>query len=182
MEIKEIGPKIKALRLENGLTQAELAARSELSKGFISQVESQITFPSLETLSNILEILGSSFQAFFLKEDDEQIVYKDADFYVSEDEALRQTIAWVVPNAQKYEMEPIILTLKPGGKSILDDPHAGEEFGYVIEGEVTLKYGVKKVTLKKGETFYYRCNKTHGVENHSKALCKLLWVSTPPMF
>ena len=53
-----IGAKIKALRIKNGLTQEELANRSELSKGFISQVESEQTSPSIATLMDILECLG----------------------------------------------------------------------------------------------------------------------------
>lgn len=182
MELPDIGLRIKALRLENGLTQAELATRCELSKGFISQVESGTTVPSLETLSQLLEILGSSFNDFFNTTEDDLVVFKNDDYYVSVDEALKQTTRWIVPTAQKYEMEPIIMTLNPGGKSILDNPHAGEEFGYVIDGEITLKYGSKKYKLKEGETFYYRCNKTHGVENHGTKKAKLLWVSTPPMF
>lgn len=182
MDIKEIGEKIKALRLENGLTQAELALRSELSKGFISQVESGSTVPSLETLHDVLEVLGVSFTAFFAADDETPVVFSDEDFYLSEDEELKHQIAWIVPNAQKYEMEPIIMTLSPGGKSLLDKPHAGEEFGYVLAGEVTLRYGPKRLQIRQGQSFYYRCNQQHGIENHQNKDAKILWVSTPPMF
>ncbi len=182
MDLKDIGEKIKALRLENGLTQAELASRTELSKGFISQVESGSTVPSLETLHDILEILGVSFTEFFAADDEEPVVFSEEDFYISEDEELHHQIAWIVPNAQKYEMEPIIITLPPGGKSMLDKPHAGEEFGLVLEGEVSLKYGPKRFTIKKGQSFYYRCNKQHGIENNQTRTAKILWESTPPMF
>ena len=182
MDLKDIGEKIKALRLENGLTQVELASRCELSKGFISQVESNSTIPSLETLQDILEILGVSFNEFFAVDDETPVVFSEEDFYVSDDEELRHQIAWIVPNAQKYEMEPIIITLAPGGKSLLDKPHAGEEFGYVLDGEISLRYGPKRFNIKKGQSFYYRCNKQHGIENHQNKTAKILWVSTPPMF
>ena len=61
----EIGNKIKRLRLQRGLTQEELAARTELSKGFISQLERDITSPSIATLLDILEALGADVAAFF---------------------------------------------------------------------------------------------------------------------
>ena len=63
-----IGDKIKSLRLRNNLTQKELADRCELSKGFISQLESNQTSPSLSTLEDILVTLGSSFREFFASE------------------------------------------------------------------------------------------------------------------
>ena len=52
-----IGDKIKLMRLKHGLTQKELADRCELSKGFISLVESDQTIPSLTTLADILEVV-----------------------------------------------------------------------------------------------------------------------------
>ena len=54
----EIGKKIKALRTKNGLTLEELASRSELTKGFLSQLERDLTSPSISTLEDILEALG----------------------------------------------------------------------------------------------------------------------------
>ena len=57
----EIGSKIKNLRLQNGLTQEELADRCELSKGFISLLESDKTSPSMATLEDILNALGTDF-------------------------------------------------------------------------------------------------------------------------
>ena len=53
----EIGEKIRRLRIEKQLTQEELANRCELSKGFISQVENDLTSPSIATLIDILEII-----------------------------------------------------------------------------------------------------------------------------
>ena len=55
----DIGTKLKSLRTQNGLTQQELADRAELTKGFISQVERNLTSPSISTLADILQCLGS---------------------------------------------------------------------------------------------------------------------------
>ena len=61
----DIGQKIKRLRIKNGLTLEELASRSELTKGFLSQVERDLTSPSISTLEDILEALGTTLADFF---------------------------------------------------------------------------------------------------------------------
>lgn len=62
-----IGAKIKELRIAKGLTQEELADRCELSKGFISQLERDLTSPSIATLVDILQCLGTDLPGFFRK-------------------------------------------------------------------------------------------------------------------
>ena len=61
----EIGEKIRQLRILNQLTQEELANRCELSKGFISQLENDLTSPSIATLIDILQCLGTNLKEFF---------------------------------------------------------------------------------------------------------------------
>ena len=126
----DIGHKIKQLRVQNGLTLEELASRSELTKGFLSQLERNLTSPSISTLEDILEALGSSLSDFFMEEKNEQVVFQKKDFFVDEREEC--TINWIVPNTQKNEMEPILLEIPEGGKSFNVNPHGGEEFGYVV--------------------------------------------------
>ena len=112
-----IGNKIKELRIEKNLTQEELANRAELSKGFISQLERNLTSPSIATLIDILQCLGTNLTEFFAEESDEQIVFRKDDFFVKKDTELRNTIEWIIPNAQKNMMEPILLTLEAGGST-----------------------------------------------------------------
>lgn len=61
----EIGAKIRQLRITNQMTQEELADRAELSKGFISQIENDLTSPSITTLVDILQCLGTDLKTFF---------------------------------------------------------------------------------------------------------------------
>lgn len=110
-----IGYKLKTLRIAKGLTQEELADRSELSKGFISQLERDLTSPSISTLVDILQCLGTNLKDFFNDEEDEQIVFRQTDYFEKKDDELGNIIEWIIPNAQKNEMEPIRLTLTAGG-------------------------------------------------------------------
>lgn len=63
----DIGSKLKNLRLKKGLTQEELAERTDLSKGYISQIEHESSSPSMETFFDILEVLGVTPQSFLMR-------------------------------------------------------------------------------------------------------------------
>ena len=80
----EIGQKIRRLRVRLGLTQEELAARTELTKGFISQLENDITSPSIATLIDILEALGTDISAFFNDRSDARVVFTPDDTFEKE--------------------------------------------------------------------------------------------------
>ena len=108
----DLGNKLKELRNKKGLTQEELADRCELSKGFISQLENDLTSPSIATLMDILQCLGTSLQEFFRDAGDEQIVFGRDDFFEKTDAELHNKIEWIIPNAQKNKMEPIRVTLE----------------------------------------------------------------------
>ena len=139
----EIGDKIKRMRIEKALTQEELANRCELSKGFISQVENDLTSPSIATLIDILEILGTNLKEFFSDDNEEKVTYTYEDMFETENEDLNYELMWLVPNAQKNAMEPIMITIGPGGQYIEEEPHEGEEFGYVLSGSIFLHLGDK---------------------------------------
>ena len=78
----DIGNKIKQLRIQKGLTLEELASRSELTKGFLSQLERNLTSPSIATLNDILEALGTSLSEFFKEAKEEKIVFRKNDFFL----------------------------------------------------------------------------------------------------
>lgn len=176
----DIGKKLKELRLQNDLTLEDLASRSELTKGFLSQVERNLTAPSIATLEDILEALGTNLSEFFREEEEKQIVFTDQDFFVDEQEDYQ--IEWVVPNAQKNEMEPILLTLHPHKKTHVLSAYQGQEFGYVLKGSITIVRGSRKYKVKARETFYMDGSKSHYLYNHGNMDAKVLWITTPPMF
>lgn len=177
----EIGRKLKDLRCHNGLTQEELANRTELTKGYISQLEHDTTSPSIATLADILQCLGSNLEEFFAHTAQEQVVFRDEEYFEKQDEELKNTIEWIIPTAQKNMMEPIRLTLEPGGSTYPDNPHEGEEFGYVLSGSVRVHLGNTCYTVKRGESFYFKAEQRHYI-TAAGSRSKLIWVSAPPSF
>ncbi len=176
----EIGTKIKRMRLQLNLSQAELADRCELTKGYISQLENDLTSPSISTLIDILSALGSDLAEFFKKEDDTRVVFHCSDFIEKQDGGMN--LKWIIPNAQKNEMEPVLVELEEGASTSLDFPHEGEEFGFVTDGKISIELGGSRYVCKKGEAFYYTADKSHRITNSGKSNAKFLWVSTPPNF
>ncbi len=178
----DIGKRIKQLRMKNGLTLEELASRSELSKGFLSQLERNLTSPSITTLEDITEVLGISLADFFKDDKDERVVFKKSDYYIDmKDDA---TITWLVPMAQKNMMEPILYRLMPKGETFEVKPHDGEEFGYVLKGKIQIINHLNdtNINVRKGETFYLNGNEEHYIKNNSGDEAIFIWISTPPIF
>lgn len=176
----DIGARIKALRKKNNLTLSELAARCELTTGFLSQLENNVSSPSIVTLEDIIEALGTTLKEFFDDDEEAKIVFKKDDFF--EHTTSDYKIKWIVPDAQKRQLEPIIIEIKPHCKSIILQPHEGEEFGLVLKGKVKLIFGKQELFLSTGQTFYLESNKTHYLENKSDDIVSVLWISTPPSF
>ena len=71
----DIGKRIRQLRIKNDLTLEELASRTELTKGFLSQLERNLASPSIQTLEDITEALGTTMSTFFAEEDDSKVVF-----------------------------------------------------------------------------------------------------------
>lgn len=179
----DIGRRLRYLRIQRGLTQEEMADRCELSKGFISQVERNLASPSIATLTDMLECLGSSLSRFFAERSDEKVVFSSQDmFEKTDEETIRGTVTWLVPNAQKNQMEPILMEIGPGGSSYTMPPSEGEEFGYVLSGSVTLEIGEQNYRLRKGYSFCIHPQEQHCLHNNGKTEAKVLWVVTPPSF
>jgi len=179
----KIGERLKRFRLINSLTQEELASRADLTKGYISQLENDATSPSIATLKDILDVFGITMQEFFTEQSGAAEVVFGADSRVqstSDDDGVK--VELLVPGAQNREMDPVIVTIKPGEEMDEQGYHDGEEFGYVLIGKIQLQLDDRSYTVKKGECFYFSSDKRHSVKNPGKTEAKILWVVTPPTF
>ncbi len=181
----ELGERVKQLRIQYGLTQEELADRCELSKGFISMLENDLTSPSVSTLQDLLEVFGLTISEFFSKIEDKEedcVVYTKDDYFVSENTAY--TTEFLITDAQSKELEALKVKIKPGGKSNEVLAHEGAMFGYVLEGNVKVVLGDSEYAVGEGETFYYYkpVSKQYIVNNSKKKYASILWLSTPPVF
>jgi transcriptional regulator with XRE-family HTH domain len=177
-----IGEKLRRLRTETGLTQEELANRAYLTKGFISQLERDLTSPSIATLKSILDVLGLDLAEFFRDTPQPTVVGRKKARVLSSVSTDDYTVHFLLPRAMGRLMDPVLVILAKGAKTPQETSHEGEEFGFVIRGAVTLWLDTKAHKLGQGDCFYFESSTPHRVENTGKGAAKLLWVVTPSRF
>jgi transcriptional regulator with XRE-family HTH domain len=177
----KIGERIRNLRQSSNLTQEELAERANLTKGFISQIERDLTSISLDSLTQILDALDENISDFFHEASQEKIVYREKDRVVIEKEKIEK-FELLVPGSTNRRLEPILLTLRQGQATPKEKPHEGEEFGFVLRGRINLRFGKEILKLKKGECFYLSAEKEHWLHNSSSKEAVILWIGSPPSF
>lgn len=174
----DIGTKIKRLRLKNGLTQEELGKRTDLSKGFISQLERNMNSPSIETFFTLLEVLGTTPKDFFADEHDVKVVYSTADHTAHIDEEAGYEVEWLIPTSNEKEMEPVFLTFQAHGHFKEFEPSSAETFIYVLEGQVLLKIGDHQYTAAAGDSIYFEASNHHQLLNDFDGISEMIIVTT----
>lgn len=174
----DIGYKLKNLRKIKNLTQEELAERTDLSKGYISQIESQNASPSMETFLSILEVLGTSASDFFKESEQQKVIYKKEDQVIYDEYDRGYILNWLVTKSNEFEMEPLLLTLKPGASYKTFNPSESDTFIYCLQGQVTLQLGNTCYHANKEDVFYFKANDDHRLFNESHEEVKILIVAT----
>lgn len=168
--------------MANSFTQEELASRSDLSKGFISQIENDAASPSIATLEDILDVLGSSPNDFFSDIDIEKVVYPKEDRLLTPDSNKKVQIELLIPGSGNRKMDPVLVSIKPGEETFRDPSHEGEELGFLLQGNINLILDDKTFKVKEGDCFYFSADKKHSIINLGKETAKIMWVVTPPIF
>lgn len=174
----EIGSKIKSLRLKNGLTQEELGERTDLSKGFISQLERDMNSPSIETFFTLLEVLGTTPRDFFEDSEPPKVIYSSKDHRLHRDDEAGYEVDWLIPTSYKKDMEPIYLTLSAGGQYKKFEPSQSQTFIYVLEGKVRLILGDEEFIAVAGDSIYYEASQHHQLGNAGSEKCEMIITAT----
>lgn len=175
---KELGERIKRLRIEKNLTLKNISEKTDLSISFISQLEHGKTSATLESFKKISDALGVSPSYFFTPLETEA----------------QSTVVRGVLNDSNYEpnsfiyrdlkgaMEdplflPILVILQPGDNRGNNLIHKGQEFLYVLEGTLTVILNDEKFTLEENDSVFLDSSKPHYWQNHTEEQVKFLCVS-----
>jgi transcriptional regulator with XRE-family HTH domain len=180
--VLKIGEKIRRLRRANNLTQEELANRAYLTKGFISQLERDLTSPSIVTLKGILDVLGEELTDFFRDIKHDTVLFDKKARVLSSASTESMMIEVLVPSAQSRSMDPVLVSLEPGASTESHPGHEGEEFGLLLQGRVTLWVDKVPYRMQKGDCFYFASDREHHVQNNGKSTARILWIVSPPVF
>lgn len=178
----QLGRKIRDLRLRRGLTVQQLAQASNLSKGFISQVENDRTSPSLATLRDLAAALETSAAYLVVEEDQVPHLVRRAErprLQVGGNTSKVEVLS-AVP---KRNLEMLLIEFPPG-MSAGDHRHYhhGEECMVVIDGRVRLSCGEHILILEAGDSCHYDGRVPHAIENCGSEWARVMVSITPAAF
>lgn len=179
--MQTIGSKIRRLRKIKGLTLQQVAEGAGCTAAHVSLIENDKTSPSIASLKNISEVLGARIVDFFLDEIEEDPVVQDPSQWITISlPGWKADIKQMVHAVKHRQMQPFYTTIEPGGGTRESYRHQGEEFGVVLEGELTLRLGDETYLVKAGSSFYYSSSLFHAWTNEGDEPCIVIWVVNPP--
>ena len=178
----ELGDKIRSLRLKQKISIEQLSAMSGLSKGLISQIERDITGPSVASLWKISKALNVTMNYFFDEYDDfNQIVRKDERKKIMMKNGDR-TYELLCPNL-KNQIEMLWIEIEPNDSNSEElISHDGEECGVVLKGTLRILSGDNVYDLNEGDSIYLDSTIPHKYVNTGTELSVSVWSMTPPSF
>ncbi len=191
--LRTIGAAIRSRRQELNLSLRELSKQSGLSIGFLSLVERGRSSPALTSLSNVAKALGVELSSFFPAEEEEQNEAEETKQRVSPlpyvnraNDAAKLSIIlsqriykMLSPRIPGLVLEPIFVTVQPG--DTMDEPygHEGEEFAYVLSGELVFIVDGVEYRLGPGDSVHFRSTVSHAMRNDTDEPVQAIWVLTP---
>lgn len=186
----KVGNRIKGFRESKGLSVEEVAERSGLSALQIMSIENDDYLPSLGPLIKVARALDVRLGTFLDDSDELGPVVCRAEeqttsISFSNDTAdARKNMEYHPLARQKAgrHMEPFVIDIRPYEERDFHlSAHEGEEFIYVLEGEVEISYGRETYTLRQGDSIFYDCIVKHHVHGASSQSARILAVVYIPL-
>jgi transcriptional regulator with XRE-family HTH domain len=182
-----IGAKVKHGRMVRGITLKQLADEAGCSESLLSKIENDKAMPSFATLHRIAAALSTNVGVLFSAGGEgAQIVSRAGERPVIMTDQLRTgkgvQLERLIPYSREYLLQSNIHLIEPGGRTDGPIAHAGEEIGYVLEGEIELTINGNRYRAKTGDSFHFRSELPHAYRNIGTKPARVLWVNTPPTF
>jgi transcriptional regulator with XRE-family HTH domain len=183
--VDTLGPQIRELRQQRGLTLIRLAAATGLSVGHLSQVERGLSTPTIRQLQLISSAMGVTIGWFFRmqepRDEEDSVVVRAGRRKVLQMGRLGLTDELLVPNLDG-QLELLLCTIQPGAGSPDSYTHDGEEAGFILSGALELWVDEKFYTLGAGDSFALASTRPHRYRNPGPDETRVIWAITPPTF
>lgn len=174
------GEKLREIRQSQGLSIEELAKKSGLSPGFISQIERGLNNPSISTLREISLVLGIPIFHLFMEEKSEALIVRKDERKRIQYPDSSVTYELLTPSLN-HKIEVVSVSLEVMESSVPKaQGHEGEEVVTILKGKVEAQLGQKSYILEKGDTMSYDSRIPHKFINVGKGKAELLAIVTPP--
>ena len=180
---QEIGNRLKNLRKKSNMSQVELASKSGVSAGLLSQIERGMVAPSVVNLYHIASALNVDISYFFAEETPAYCIQRAGTHPIITtnnglDEHTILNGSW-----DKRPFDFLVLKLKGGEEYNLETiSHRGEEFVYVLSGVLSIIYDGERIELGKGDSISFSSTHPHLYYNAHEEDCESIWAITPRFF
>lgn len=177
-----VGSRLHRLRKTRGKSLRQLAQEANLSASHLSSIERSLTHPSVAVLqglaaalgTNMIEILGGEVRR-------EQLVVRPSQ---------RRPLDGYLPGVEIQQLfrvetvlESLLFIVNPGAGSGDAYRHSGEEFLFMLEGELRIVLdGTEVHRLRVGDAMTFASHRPHSFNNPGKCKSRVLWINTPPTF
>jgi transcriptional regulator with XRE-family HTH domain len=177
-----LGEKIRQKRLESSLSLKELAEKTGLTPGFLSQVERELAEPSITSLRKIAEALNVPIFYFLMDETEKNPVVRKNQRQILKFPDSHLIFELLSPDLNR-KIEMMMARLEPGATTC-DEPltHYGEEVILVIQGEMKIQVGDEIYFLEEGDSIYYFSSVPHKIWSIGKTDLVFVSAITPPAF
>lgn len=174
-----IGSHLRQLRAKRHLSLAQVARAVGISVGFLSALERSQMSGSVGTLRKLARFYKTNILEFFNADgsSSRQVQPEQRKVLEAGPGVRMELLAW-----GNTVMEPHLFRVAPQAGSGDSYTHAGEEFLYVLRGELTITLQKDEYRLKAGDSFYFESATPHHWKNPGRAETWVLWVNTPPTF
>ncbi|MFB5193215.1 helix-turn-helix domain-containing protein [Alicyclobacillus fastidiosus] len=175
--------KLREIRQLKGLTIKDLADKCDVSQSLISQVERGKVTPTLTVFWRLCQELDIPMHYFFESQQDESMVVRKNHRKIIQIPNSNVQYQLLSPNL-RGQIEFLLVEIESGTSH---DPegmvtHAGEECGFVLEGELIVRLGTQEIHLNEGDSICFPSSTPHRFMNPGTSISRSIWAMTPPSF
>ena len=182
-ELSAVGERIRKLREIKGLSLGDVSQRTGISDEMLKSIEADAVAPPLGTLTKLARALemkmgylltgGESRPFVITRKDERQPVSRLA---TERQSKYGYSYLSLSPGMRDRNMEPFLVTLSPTAEEMPGSVHEGEEFIFVLEGEMEVTIGEHREVLYPGDSIYYHSSIPHLVKCHQNKPTRILAV------
>ncbi|HSB06316.1 MAG TPA: XRE family transcriptional regulator [Thermodesulfobacteriota bacterium] len=175
---KSFGAKMEEMRLAQKMSLEQLANLTGLSQRYLRDIEQGIANPSVSVVIQIAKAFSIDSGSFLSAEDEASEKKRMESFFKRTQAYSYKTLT---PHAEKKHMKAFLVTIDPKqDHKMVEYRHEGEEFVYVLKGEIEVIAGEKRHLLKENETLHFDSGLAHKLRNLTEENAKLLVVIYTP--
>jgi len=180
--MKRLGERIRRKRESLHMQLSELAKRVGVTPSALSQIENTKAFPSIVTLKSIAESLYTTVGELIGENEtlnNNPLIRNDEKKFVKTNSSGTEQFL-LSHHDQIKQMETYFLLFKPGSDSNdIFHEHPGQEFCYILKGELLLTLDDESYRMYPGDSLYYNSARYHFAKNDTNDNAELLWITTP---